>query len=77
MLLSAFLVRGISERQALREHIAKKHNGLGLRTISMGCGALVLAISTPKEAVLQCALCDWIYGECLSVSTIAIALAGT
>ncbi|MBF4299408.1 DUF3693 domain-containing protein, partial [Vibrio anguillarum] len=32
-------------------------NGLGLRTISMGCGALALAISTPKEAVLQCALC--------------------
>ncbi|MBF4427746.1 DUF3693 domain-containing protein, partial [Vibrio anguillarum] len=23
----------------LWEHIAKKHNGLGLRTISMGCGA--------------------------------------
>lgn len=41
----------------LWEHIAKKHNGLGLRTISMGCGALALAISTPKEAVLQCALC--------------------
>ncbi|MDE1357800.1 DUF3693 domain-containing protein [Vibrio aestuarianus] len=40
----------------LWEHIAKKHNGLGLRTISMGCGALTLAISTPKEAVLQCAL---------------------
>ncbi|MBT2923279.1 DUF3693 domain-containing protein [Vibrio anguillarum] len=40
----------------LWEHIAKKHNGLGLRTISMGCGALALAISTPKEAVLQCAL---------------------
>lgn len=41
----------------LWEHIAKKHNGLGLRTISMGCGALALAISTPKEAVLQYALC--------------------
>ena len=41
----------------LWEHIAKKHNGLGLRTISMGCGALALAISTPKESILQCALC--------------------
>ncbi|AUB86567.1 DUF3693 domain-containing protein [Vibrio anguillarum] len=41
----------------LWEHIAKKHNGLGLRTISMGCGALALAISTPTEAALQCALC--------------------
>lgn len=41
----------------LWEHIAKKHNGLGLKTISMGCGALALAISTPKEAILQCALC--------------------
>ena len=40
----------------LWEHIAKKHNGLGLRTISMGCGALALAISTPKEPILQCAL---------------------
>ncbi|CAH8239583.1 conserved hypothetical protein [Vibrio aestuarianus] len=40
----------------LWEHIAKKHNGLGLRTISMGCGALALAISTPKESILQCAL---------------------
>ncbi|MBF4258153.1 DUF3693 domain-containing protein [Vibrio anguillarum] len=40
----------------LWEHIAKKHNGLGLKTISMGCGALALAISTPKEAVLQCVL---------------------
>ncbi|AUB88001.1 hypothetical protein CK210_11965 [Vibrio anguillarum] len=27
------------------------------RTISMGCGALALAISTPTEAALQCALC--------------------
>lgn len=40
----------------LWEHIAKKHNGLGLRTISMGCGALALAITTPKEAALQCVL---------------------
>ncbi|AUB92504.1 hypothetical protein CKX99_17865 [Vibrio anguillarum] len=37
----------------LWEHIAKKHNGLGLRTISMGCGALALAISTPTEAALH------------------------
>ncbi|WP_258428506.1 DUF3693 domain-containing protein [Vibrio sp. RM-69-4] len=36
--------------------MAKKAQRLGLRTISMGCGALALAISTPKEAVLQCAL---------------------
>ncbi|AUB89063.1 DUF3693 domain-containing protein [Vibrio anguillarum] len=36
----------------LWEHIAKKHNGLGLRTISMGCGALALAISTPTEAAV-------------------------
>ncbi|MBF4255315.1 DUF3693 domain-containing protein [Vibrio anguillarum] len=41
----------------LWEHIAKKHNGLGLRTISMGCGALALMVSTKTEAILQCALC--------------------
>ncbi|MDQ2192996.1 DUF3693 domain-containing protein [Vibrio anguillarum] len=40
----------------LWEHIAKKHNGLGLRTISMGCGALALMVSTKTEAILQCAL---------------------
>ncbi|NGZ15621.1 hypothetical protein HGG78_18055 [Vibrio aestuarianus] len=44
------------EAQELWSSIAKKFNGLGLRTISMGCGALALAISTPKEAILQCAL---------------------
>ncbi|MBF4340622.1 hypothetical protein EAY39_07430 [Vibrio anguillarum] len=41
----------------LWEHIAKKHNGLGLRTISMGCGALALMVSTKTEVILQCALC--------------------
>ena len=45
------------EAQELWSNIAKKFNGLGLRTISMGCGALALAISTPKESILQCALC--------------------
>ncbi|MDE1222792.1 DUF3693 domain-containing protein [Vibrio aestuarianus] len=44
------------QEQALWANIAKKYNGLGLRTISMGCGALALAISTPKESILQCAL---------------------
>ncbi|NAX42238.1 MULTISPECIES: DUF3693 domain-containing protein [unclassified Vibrio] len=41
----------------LWEHIAKKHNGLGLRTISMGCGALALMVSTKTEAISQYALC--------------------
>ncbi|CAH8240437.1 conserved hypothetical protein [Vibrio aestuarianus] len=41
----------------LWEHIAKKHNGLGLRTISMGCGALALTFSSIKEPLYQCALC--------------------
>ncbi|MBF4274786.1 DUF3693 domain-containing protein, partial [Vibrio anguillarum] len=36
-------------------NITKKYNGLGLRTISMGCGALALTVSTKTEAVLQCA----------------------
>ncbi|OEE76391.1 DUF3693 domain-containing protein [Vibrio ordalii] len=40
----------------LWEHIAKKHNGLGLRAISMGCGALALMVSTKTEAILQYAL---------------------
>lgn len=38
-------------------NITKKYNGLGLRTISMGCGALALMVSTKTEAILQCALC--------------------
>ncbi|MBE4592214.1 hypothetical protein BOO24_07500 [Vibrio navarrensis] len=41
----------------LWEHIAKKHNGLGLRTISMICGTLALVISDKTEAITQYALC--------------------
>ncbi|MDE1333347.1 DUF3693 domain-containing protein [Vibrio aestuarianus] len=40
----------------LWEHIAKKHNGLGLRTISMSYGALALTFSSIKEPLHQCVL---------------------
>ncbi|ANS87583.1 hypothetical protein VSVS12_03883 [Vibrio scophthalmi] len=47
--------------------------GLGLSSISMARASLVFY--TPKEALAQCALCDWIYVESVVVSTIASALA--
>ncbi|MBF4247183.1 hypothetical protein EA004_19635 [Vibrio anguillarum] len=52
----------------LWEHIAKKHNGLGLRTISMGCGALALMVSTKTEVILQCALWTINYVEGLPLA---------
>ncbi len=39
------------------ESIAKKFNGLGLSGISMICGGLALVISSPVNALSQCALC--------------------
>ncbi|WP_218116824.1 DUF3693 domain-containing protein, partial [Klebsiella variicola] len=39
------------------ESIAKKQNGLGLRTISMLCGGLAVSISQFSEAVSYFALC--------------------
>jgi len=39
------------------EHIAKKCNGLGLKTISMTCAGLALMAATPNEALAQCVLC--------------------
>ncbi|MCD1220376.1 DUF3693 domain-containing protein, partial [Vibrio cholerae] len=42
---------------ALWESIAKKQNGLGLRTISMLCGGLAVSISQFNEAVSYFALC--------------------
>ncbi|EGU39498.1 hypothetical protein VII00023_10204 [Vibrio ichthyoenteri ATCC 700023] len=41
----------------------------------MASGVLVLVFYTPKEALAQCALCNWIYVESVVVSTIAPALA--
>ncbi|MDT8830579.1 DUF3693 domain-containing protein, partial [Vibrio cholerae] len=43
--------------KALWESIAKKQNGLGLRTISMLCGGLAVSISQFNEAVSYFALC--------------------
>ncbi len=43
--------------KALWESIAKKQNGLGLRTISMLCGGLAVSISQFNEAVSHFALC--------------------
>ncbi|HDZ3742191.1 TPA: hypothetical protein RSW73_003383 [Vibrio cholerae] len=42
--------------KALWESIAKKQNGLGLRTISMLCGGLAVSISQFNEAVSYFAL---------------------
>lgn len=42
--------------KALWESIAKKQNGLGLRTISMLCGGLAVSISQFNELISQCAL---------------------
>ncbi len=42
--------------KALWENIAKKQNGLGLRTISMLCGGLAVPMSQVNELLLQCAL---------------------
>ncbi|EJL6897080.1 DUF3693 domain-containing protein [Vibrio cholerae] len=42
--------------KALWESIAKKQNGLGLRTISMLCGGLAVSMSQVNELLLQCAL---------------------
>lgn len=42
--------------KALWESIAKKQNGLGLRTISMLCGGLVVSVNQFNELVSQCAL---------------------
>lgn len=41
----------------LWEHIAKKQNGLGLKAISMSCGALTLTMLTVNSPLTQCALC--------------------
>ncbi|APF82910.1 hypothetical protein ASZ86_01486 [Vibrio cholerae] len=43
--------------KALWESIAKKQNGLGLRTISMLCGGLVVSMSQVNELLPQCILC--------------------
>ncbi|WP_217535355.1 DUF3693 domain-containing protein [Vibrio cholerae] len=43
--------------KALWESIAKKQNGLGLRTISMLCGGLAVSISQFNEVVSYFALC--------------------
>ncbi|PMH40319.1 antirepressor [Vibrio cyclitrophicus] len=45
------------EAQTLWNSIAKKYNGLGLRSISMACGGLALMVATPNEALAQCVLC--------------------
>ncbi|HGF7525549.1 TPA: DUF3693 domain-containing protein [Vibrio cholerae] len=42
--------------KAYWERIAKKYNGLGLRTISMLCGGLAVSISQFKELISQCVL---------------------
>ncbi|EGR0420391.1 DUF3693 domain-containing protein [Vibrio cholerae] len=42
--------------KALWESIAKKQNGLGLRTISMLCGGLAVSISQFNELISQCVL---------------------
>lgn len=42
--------------KAIWESIAKKQNGLGLRTISMLCGGLAVSISQFKELISQCVL---------------------
>lgn len=42
--------------KALWESIAKKQNGLGLRTISMLCGGLAVSISRFNELISQCVL---------------------
>ncbi|KQB03374.1 hypothetical protein XV92_04695 [Vibrio metoecus] len=42
--------------KALWESIAKKQNGLGLRTISMLCGGLTVLISQYNEAIFNYAL---------------------
>ncbi|EJL6630019.1 hypothetical protein NMS34_003463 [Vibrio cholerae] len=42
--------------KALWESIAKKQNGLGLRTISMLCGGLAVSMSQVNELLLQCTL---------------------
>ncbi|EKF9161726.1 hypothetical protein O1B34_003744 [Vibrio cholerae] len=42
--------------KALWESIAKKQNGLGLRTISMLCGGLVVSVNQFNELVSQCVL---------------------
>uniref|UniRef100_UPI001140C735 DUF3693 domain-containing protein n=2 Tax=Vibrio cholerae TaxID=666 RepID=UPI001140C735 len=43
--------------KALWESIAKKQNGLGLRTISMLCGGLAVSMSQVNELLPQCILC--------------------
>lgn len=42
--------------KALWESIAKKQNGLGLRTISMLCGGLVVSVNQFNELVSECVL---------------------
>lgn len=42
--------------KALWESIAKKQNGLGLRTISMLCGGLVVSVNQFNELISQCVL---------------------
>ncbi len=44
--------------KALWESIAKKQNGLGLRTISMLCGGLAVSMSQVNELLPQCILCE-------------------
>tara|TARA_Y100001960_G_scaffold273463_1_gene301755 strand:- start:131 stop:439 length:309 start_codon:yes stop_codon:yes gene_type:complete len=45
------------QEQALWANIAKKFNGLNLRSISIACVGLAMWIGSPNEAIAQCALC--------------------
>ncbi|ELV8850503.1 hypothetical protein QNE68_000683 [Vibrio fluvialis] len=45
------------EAQALWQSIGKKFNGLGISSISMALGGLMLYVVQLKELLLQCALC--------------------
>ena len=45
------------EAQTLWNSIAKKYNGLSLRSISMTCAGLALMAATPNEALANCVLC--------------------
>ncbi|MCG9544809.1 MULTISPECIES: DUF3693 domain-containing protein [unclassified Vibrio] len=45
------------EAQTLWNSIAKKYNGLGLRSISMACAGLALMAATPNKALANCVLC--------------------
>ncbi len=44
------------EGQTLWTNIAKKFKGLGLSGISVACAGLAVALTSPSEPLLQCAL---------------------